>query len=643
MNLACPFEPVSSESFQELKNRYKDENIPDSLLTIYLQDYREQEDLPLDWMPSSEDDYRGFTNYIKTPTDESSNKKYDAKYIDSLYKTMTSLYPSPAMLNNRLGRITEWFRNRVSDIAKKDGVSRSEAIRSQAEGTRSGFQVIMDEVFQMIEAGSTVEGQIAWHKSIVKGLSDEVIDGHRDWYEYRADEFKKMLDNKEFLAGLAAPMIGAEEGLSVTMDGITFDFGEVDQTSFAEETEGQDDDNIDTEEASKGDRFVDFRTLSLMSTLSTEAKQLISNILRRDANGQYVYDDLGYALPMDVRQTAIILHRALRTSEPSTMMDDLRAAAIKYPSLKGLIAHLDANEDDKAIVFVNFKKARNTYYYAYRDNRGKLAIASSSNMADGHEFSREAGSNISAGLTSDEPKSVVTANGMLKDLSFFDEKPASLLEGLRGLGFSLTAEDMNTLKSAYPDDTTPLPDGRVFPKQAKEFDALTKAVEDIYDKAKGIIRMNEDLTGSHLYQYAQESFAQIAEILSPIQRGETEERVISKGKSLSSNTNPNALSQMMDILSNARGLSKEDYRKELMKEYGQFEGMSLGFGKYLQMTGWLATVTADWSQADSKLKYQNPEAYKARERQLREQEQYETKFDPKNFRVVSMTDSINTI
>lgn len=643
MALVCPIITGLDKDpkFQEVKSHYGDRFMNehgDEDLAIKLSCYREKFDLSPDWMPETEQDYAEFTNFIdRRFYDETRNKSITYEYLTGLYRTMVDLY-SPKILKSRLNLINSLFRRRVDFEAEKHpALSRQAVIESLGTDTQSGVQVIMDKVFkEIIEPKTTTEGVARNWKARFPQVSEEELEKQHDYFEYAAGEFKKMLENKEFLAGLAMPLISADEGIAVTFDGLEFDFGVSDESLVQEEYEEKEDDNTDKTESEKGERYVDFRTLSLMSTLSTEAKRLIRARLLKNSDGKNVVDDLRYVQHLDVRQTAIILHKVLERSEPSTMMDDLRAAVAKYPSLLDLVNYLEKNPDDQGIIWCNFKKAKSNYYYGYKDNNGVLNVTNARNPADNYSLSAQAGANITAGVTADEEYSVVNKDGSLKDRNFYyalDEIAGKNLaisgSLLRGLGFQVTDKEVIKLGG----------------------DALRTIgiqISGIADQAIGIIQLNNDLTGAHLYRYAQERFAEIADLLSPLQRAVNEERIISQNKSLQVYNSPNAIHRLVDILSgmrrvplgNSEAEALQEYRTMLMREFGQYEGMSVSTGENTRLTGWLETATVDWVGLSSKKgMYKNPEEYSRRAAEYERVKRDEPLFESKDFRLLDMADS----
>ena len=604
MATVCPNMQVliQDQRFQKVRDIYKDRGWNDFVLAVKLDNYREEEDLPADWFPETEEDFRGLTDRFNQPVDNSKNPAITEEYLNDLYRTMRTLYSSPKVLNRRIDLISNMFRSRVDNLVKESDykLNRQQAIGKQANGNLNGFQSIMNDVFTMIEDLSTIEGQKKLFKKQNPNLSDDSFDSNKDFWQYRANEFAKMSEHKAALAALAAPKIGAIEGIAVTMDGMLFNFDEQLETVDFEDDTVNEIDTIDNGEAQKGERYVDFRTLSLLSTLSIEAKNLISSLRRRDVNGNYEHDDLGYTIPLDIKQTAVTLHKVLRYSEPETMMDDLKQSVSRYPNLRGLVEHLVSNPDDRGLIYCSFKKAKSDYYYGYREQDGSLEIHSSGNRAEGNMLSKEAGTNISLGSTVGNEFSIVDASGNLKesgDITTIGSlaKGKTTYKALRALGFQVSEDDLNNVLNSYPEDyKTSYIDFQGNTKEnASVKEALEESISAICDKARGIRKIGEDLTGSHLYQYAQVYYNQIAELLSPLQKGNEEERIISGNKALSANISPNALHQLIDTISNVKKLSNEDYKNLLMTEFGRFEGMGLGFGSDVRLTGWLADATSD--------------------------------------------------
>jgi len=115
---------------------------------------------------------------------------------------------------------------------------------------------------------------------------------------------------------------------------------------------------------------------------------------------------------------------------------------------------------------------------------------------------------------------------------------------------------------------------------------LGKAQETV-TMSKRYNNLGQTNTGQYFYNTASYQFKLLNNVLSLAKYNETEERVFNNGKSLSTNNDVNLLHQIVDELSNSDRLSKEDYRKMIMDKYAKYEGMSLGDGDTMRLTGWL--------------------------------------------------------
>ena len=642
MITVCPtsFGLENDERFQRVKSAYRDRKFSDYELMMKLQAFREKNDLDIDWWPITEDDFKAFTNYLDTPTEKSTSAPVTKESLNDLYQTLNTAF-TPTELRNRLNRITELYSQYVTNLLNNSslGVTRQQAIQSQATKDKNGFNVILEKVFEYIKQMSTLDGQIAWYAKANRVNPEDVSDKTKAPLEERAKKFAKMYEHKESLATLAALQIGAKEGFAVNVDGLQYEFRDLEELESLEDDDNSEEE-VDAGEAQKGDRYVDYRTFSLMSTLSTDAKLLLDKIKVLDRNGKPVRDDLGYPVKVNPKQSAVALHKILRTSTPSSMMDDLKRARSRYPWMGGLVSYLEANPDEQTLVYCNFKKARSSYYYGYVDKNGRIAVRQINNIADGRGLSREAGINLSDGLSSENGLSIVDTAGNLAGMSRIseiknaiselskysknqlqakpvserearwatknaaddwrnavNEKPDSDFEGLtnilRGFGFSLDVADVKyALANASPIAQITGTKNGLTP-QLSSLDRLIGEFNAINDKAEYILKSGDDLTGSHLYNYAQSEFKNIADILSVLQRDEVEERSISRNKSLAASVTPNAIHELADKLANVAGLSDAEYKQMLIDEFGQFEGMSLGYGDNLTLTGWLADLYND--------------------------------------------------
>ena len=145
MATICPNIPalIQDSRFQNIREVYKGKGWSDFVLACYLNSYRTAEDLDMDWYPESEEDFYGFTNYLNRPIDNEKSPKIKREDLDQLYKTMTSLYSTPQMLEQRLNLISRWFSSRVDRLTSESPMlTRAQVIRNHAKGDRNGFQFL---------------------------------------------------------------------------------------------------------------------------------------------------------------------------------------------------------------------------------------------------------------------------------------------------------------------------------------------------------------------------------------------------------------------------------------------------------------------------------------------------------------------
>ncbi len=123
---------------------------------------------------------------------------------------------------------------------------------------------------------------------------------------------------------------------------------------------------------------------------------------------------------------------------------------------------------------------------------------------------------------------------------------------------------------------------------------IIRATNGLLGKAQETVTMSKRYnnlgktnTGQYFYNTASYQFRLLNNVLSLAKYNETEERVFNNGKSLSTNNDVNLLHQIVDELSNSDRLSNEDYQKMIMDKYAKYEGMSLGDGDTMRLTGWL--------------------------------------------------------
>lgn len=101
-------------------------------------------------------------------------------------------------------------------------------------------------------------------------------------------------------------------------------------------------------------------------------------------------------------------------------------------------------------------------------------------------------------------------------------------------------------------------------------------------------------TAQYFYSKFSGSFLYLNSVIALTKYAETEERVINEGKSLTTNNNFNLLHYLIDDLTyrpdsyaHYDETVEQDYKRRLINKFARFEGMSLGYGKQMRLTGWL--------------------------------------------------------
>lgn len=450
---AVPELMAKDPRFQALKKAYADKHYSDDHIAQALQFYRERTGRDSDWFPESPQYRAAFTRFINNHLVASklakTTSELDKDSVYNMYTTLYSLY-TPERLDNRIKMIARDFRQVVDILEKNDKTNRTrqQLIEAQGDDKQNGFSKIMQRVFKNYEGKFTdVDKMMSVFDAKYPNATETQRANALRNARHRAEEYKTVLANKERLAALAATSIGEDEGFVVNIRNFEVDLTEYDEDerSLADGSfEDGNDDGHDKEEGSKGDRFADFRTLKLMSTLSVRARRLISRIPKVrmvEENGVRKYkpikDDLGVDQYIGGRQVAVILKRVLVNSSPDTMMSDLRTAAEFYPWLNSLILELEKDTDAQTTIYNNFKSAESTYVYVNLESKkrkvdygdGEHTVWESNYIpkvantrAARHALMREAENNAKGGYVLDEDNTVYTGYGSLVSLEKIQER-----------------------------------------------------------------------------------------------------------------------------------------------------------------------------------------------------------------------------
>jgi hypothetical protein len=628
------------EDFLATKEAYKDRHLADYTLAVDLQLCREYYGKSGDWYPTTSAQKALFTRYLnhymRDDVVQKTTSQENRDSLMNLYQTMYGVY-HPEVLENRLDMIATIFRSIVDQLQRNDHTakSRQEIITSLDTKKSSGFNRIMKEVFNRLEK-VTVEGQvkagIEEAKKQGKEITPELEASIRATAEARQTEIQKVLDNKGRLMAMAAPRIGEMEGFKIDVKNLEITAEQFDAIDDIDSEDAGKNENDDPDN-SKGDRYTDYRVLKLMSTLSINAKQIISRIPRVNDNGEVMRDDLGFVKYLDPRQAAYTLLEVLTQSSPETMMDDLQDAQVSYPWIRGLVDRLTKNPQDKTAIYDNFHKAATTYVYASLEN-GKYVLHTANTMAQGQSLRRRAGNNMTSGFILDSSHSVYDSNGNLKSaeelktlrdrivalnkyfstgvttaafinmtlkgeqrkayrerygnmdpvdamrlvLDTNKDEISEVVQFARGLGFPITEEQFKTaaLQQFSMRSGMYLFGSRI----EHEWDVRNKLIylvaslASAYSRAYDIAASNRgDKTGLALYNSC-DALGDFHRLMSAAIYDELEARVLEGGKTYATYNNYNRLHEIFDSLGNKDGRSTEKYIQDLENDFTRYEGMS---------------------------------------------------------------------
>lgn len=311
---------------------------------------------------------------------------------------------------------------------------------------------------------------------------------------------------------------------------------------------------------------------------------------------------------------------------------------------------IEYGKDKQAIIYSNFKKVRYIYAYVVGGNN-KYTASTSNSKDNGYALAKEAGNNMRSGFVVDPTYAVYNSEGNIRfgtreevkafrdklegkggfvsnifwargeleqaqkkgyewdpvrkvrmpmdaakiEADFYKNNPtiySDVASLLRGIGFVVSARDVEEAVKI----PTVFKETDVFGKGSHEVSVvgipkLARLVANAihpFGACDYILRNNSyDHSGQYLYSISTQEMTEINNMLGSSKRDEYEERTVEGDKSLSTYNNPNILHEVFAELANQDGLPEEDYKQRLRDNYGQYEGMSLGSGDKMQMTGYL--------------------------------------------------------
>ena len=421
LTIDCPVLSVVSKTpeFQALKERFTyTKHGNDHLLLNLLVQYREDNNLGKEWYPESEEQMQKFGHFVEENTTVMNPKGKTSEELVNLYNTMYTQF-TPEQLKERISYIAYDFWNVVNKLEDNDTQERSrlQLIESYTYNGQKGYKAILEYIFEQYDNWATeqfnVDNIARSFKARGTELSDSLMAQIRKLAHDKAEKYKVIVDNKAMLSALALNKIGETEGLEIKSNGLEVNFSEMSEADLEDGATdvNEDEDGNDDNDGTKGDRYYDYRTAKLMNTLSVQCRRILFGIPQLNSQGKTVNNDLIRPKLLDLRRTVVTLKRIALTSTPDTFLDDINAASVEMPWLKGVYNKLSDNPSYAATVYSSVKGTETTYCATILENgRYKTIVVNS--KARGKALMAEAGRNISGGLIAyDDNYSITDENG----------------------------------------------------------------------------------------------------------------------------------------------------------------------------------------------------------------------------------------
>lgn len=434
MNVNCPVSStiVNTPEYKALKDKFGSSvNNNDDILLHILNKYREDNGLEYTWYPSTEEELTKFADCVE---ENKPGNKAKIKTQQELLATYQSMYNTftPEQLRTRITDIAYRFWRCVNALEKNDRTNRSrqELIESYEYKGVSGYKGILSYIFDEYANWASEDYNF---NNFIEIKKNEGFDTSNEKYQSmlrnaastKAEAWKPVVENKEMLAALALTKIGEVEGFVVRTDGFETDLSEISEEDFDDGVleGGEDKEETDDNDGSKGDRYSDYRTTKLMDQLSAQFRNIIFGIPQYDASGNIVKNDLLVENLLDIRTTAVKLKEIALNSTPDSFLQDIQDACTETPWLLGVYKRLENNPADTAVVYSAVKGNEVRYIATIFDEatRSYKTIVVNS-KARGKAMMAEAGKNLSGGLNGyDKGYSLVDDDGAIVSLSELED------------------------------------------------------------------------------------------------------------------------------------------------------------------------------------------------------------------------------
>lgn len=418
-NKCLTLDPViATPEYQEFRKYYPgytDGFLIDAL-TAYREKYRKSAVEGVAYYPMLPSQRSAFTTYITRRYLSDARQSQSAEMTtDELIDTYTAMSRAftPRIRRFRVNMIAQDVLDEIRDVMRKNPTF---TVR-QAIKHAGGYQQIITSVFRGYQESTDPQ----WW---MDNISDPSIEeGSDEWNnemeqaKIRANEFKLIIENRNRLAAMVAPVLSDILGIRISTSGHVMEINLDDDNPrpIADEPGFSSSSTVDSDsenEEAKGDRYVDVRINKVEQTLTENVKLFLSGIPLLDANGEQEYDDLGYPLYMTYQQAAFALKEEFETVDAKDFMDALQSLSDKYPWVRSLYDELLGNVSMQAVFFTAFKTYESIYKAIYA--RGGTYITDNMNArSNKRALMQETGANGIAGRVLNTAYSIYDQGGYL--------------------------------------------------------------------------------------------------------------------------------------------------------------------------------------------------------------------------------------
>ena len=415
LNLNDVIKTPEYQEFRKFYPGYTDGFLVDAL-TAYREKYRRDAAEEAAYYPHTPPQRSAFTTYITRRYLQEARQNQSAemteKELVDTYTAMSRAF-TPRIRRFRVNMIAQDVLDKIRDVLRSDPTL---TVR-QAMNKAGGYKAIVTSVFRDYQESTDPQW---WIDTTSDGSIEE---GTKEWENEmeqarrRADEFKLIIENRNRLAAMVAPVLSDILGIRIPASGHIMEINlDEDVVRPIADDPGQSvspSGEVDSEnEEAKGDRYVDFRIQKVEQTLTESVKLFLSGIPLLDQNGEQQYDDLGYPLYMTYQQAAFALKEEFETTDADDFMTTLESLSDKYPWVQSLYEELRASKPMQAVFFTAFKAYESIYKAVYA-RKGQYITDNMNARSNKRSLMQEAGANGIAGRVLQSAYSVYDQGGYL--------------------------------------------------------------------------------------------------------------------------------------------------------------------------------------------------------------------------------------